>query len=156
MGLLFRPSTDEGQYVIASGLKLQPLAGSRHLSSKSELIRMEWAERLEKGSEGDFDQAWDHQERQRGNWNCALPYPLCPFSPHLWRSSHCFLDNYCPVHNVCFIWFLKIASCPLCVPQQGTRARLRTDRRRLPPAISASSGPSVTWMQRMYGESKKV
>lgn len=51
--------------------------------------------------------------------------------------------------------YLILKNCPLsCVSQQGTRARLRMDRRRLPPAISASSGPSVTWTQRTYGESK--
>lgn len=56
-----------------------------------------------KGSVGDFDQTWNHRERQRGNWNCASPYPLCPFSPHLWRSSHHFLGNYYLVQNFTFI-----------------------------------------------------
>lgn len=46
------PSTDEGPYVIASGFKIPPLTGSHHLSNKSELIKMKWAERLEKDQWG--------------------------------------------------------------------------------------------------------
>lgn len=102
MWLLFRPSTNVGRYVIVSGLKLQPLSGSRRLSDKSELIRMKWAERLEKDQWGIWT-GLEISERQRGNWNCALPHPLCPFSPHLRKTSH---------H--CLPFWIIITHCIIC------------------------------------------
>lgn len=113
-----------------------------------------------KRSVGDFDQTWDcWEETKRELELCRAALCCCAFFffPHCTykRPAITFwviITPYC----MYLIRFLKIASCPLCVPQQGTRARPRTDRRRRPPAISASSGLSVTWMQRMYGELRKI
>jgi len=42
----------------------------------------------------------------------------------------------------------------LCASKQGTRVRLRMDRRRRPPVTFASLERSVTWMQKMSGKDK--